>query len=164
MNSLPAERRSDIFVRWRRSLPRRVCCPSSRGTRRINLKSSCSSVSPRLSDAADVGACRVHQLLRSTADGKVYDALPEVAARYSGQRTDRKQLAIWKPNRKVRFMRPGEPFGFRLTSRFGCTGRLMIGIRFRIRTQYEVSFRSNMPTLRISKPRRELRSSSPCSG
>lgn len=48
------------------------------------------------------------KLLRSTADGKVYDAMPEVAARYSGKRTDRKQLAIWKPNRKVRFMRPGE--------------------------------------------------------
>ena len=48
------------------------------------------------------------KLLRSTSDGKVYDAIPEVAARYLGKRGKRKQLEIWKPNRKVRFMRVGE--------------------------------------------------------
>jgi len=48
------------------------------------------------------------KLLRSTSDGKVYDAIPEVAARYLGKRDKRKQLDISKPNRKVRFMRAGE--------------------------------------------------------
>jgi glucoamylase len=48
------------------------------------------------------------KLLRSTLDGKVYDAIPEVAKRYLGQRGHRKQFEVWKPNRRVRFMRAGE--------------------------------------------------------
>jgi glucoamylase len=48
------------------------------------------------------------KLLRSTADGKVYDTIPEVARRYLGKRGKRKQLEVWKPNRHVRFMRTGE--------------------------------------------------------
>lgn len=48
------------------------------------------------------------KLLRSTADGKVYDAIPEVAERYLGKRGKRKQFQVWKPNRHVRFMRAGE--------------------------------------------------------
>ena len=44
-------------------------------------------------------------LLRSTADGKIYDSIPEVAKRYLGKRNRRKQLEIWKPNRHVHFMR-----------------------------------------------------------
>jgi len=48
------------------------------------------------------------KLLRSTADGKVYDAIPEVAKRYLGERGKRKQLEVWKPNRHVRVMRGGE--------------------------------------------------------
>lgn len=48
------------------------------------------------------------KLLRSTADGKVYDAIPEVAKRYLGKHGKRKQFEVWKPNRHVRFMRAGE--------------------------------------------------------
>ena len=48
------------------------------------------------------------KLLRSTADGKVYDAIPEVAERYLGKRNDRARLEVWKPTRHVRFMRAGE--------------------------------------------------------
>lgn len=48
------------------------------------------------------------KLLRSTADGKVYDAIPEVAKRYLGKQSKRKELEVWKPNRHVRFMRVGE--------------------------------------------------------
>jgi len=48
------------------------------------------------------------KLLRSTADGKVYDAIPEVAERYLGKRNDRTRLEVWKPTRHVRFMRVGE--------------------------------------------------------
>lgn len=48
------------------------------------------------------------KLLRSTADGKVYDAIPEVAERYLGKRKERLQLEVWKPTRHVRFMRVGE--------------------------------------------------------
>jgi glucoamylase len=48
------------------------------------------------------------KLLRSTADGKVYDAIPQVAERYLEKRGRRKRLEIWKPNRHVRFMHAGE--------------------------------------------------------
>ena len=48
------------------------------------------------------------KLLRSTADGKVYDAIPEVSKRYLGEHGKRKQFEVWKPNRHVRFMRVGE--------------------------------------------------------
>jgi glucoamylase len=48
------------------------------------------------------------KLIRSTADGKVYDAIPEVAKRYLGKRSKRKQFQVWKSNRHVRFMRAGE--------------------------------------------------------
>jgi glucoamylase len=48
------------------------------------------------------------KLLRSSHDGKIYDAIPEVAARYLGKRPKRKQFEVWKPHRHVRFMRPGE--------------------------------------------------------
>jgi glucoamylase len=48
------------------------------------------------------------KLLRSTHDGRVYDLIPEVAERYLGKHGTRKQLEVWKPNRHVRFMRPGE--------------------------------------------------------
>jgi len=48
------------------------------------------------------------KLLRSTADGKVYDAIPEVAKRYLGRRGAQKRLEVWKQIRRVRFMQPGE--------------------------------------------------------
>jgi glucoamylase len=48
------------------------------------------------------------KLLRSTADGKVYDTIPEVASRYLGKRPKRKRLEVWKPNRHVRFMKTDE--------------------------------------------------------
>jgi len=48
------------------------------------------------------------KLLRSSSDKKVYDAIPEVAARYLGKREKRLRLEVWKPTRHVRFMRAGE--------------------------------------------------------
>ena len=48
------------------------------------------------------------KLLRSTADGKVYDAISEVSKRYLGEHGKRKQFEVWKSNRHVRFMRVGE--------------------------------------------------------
>ena len=48
------------------------------------------------------------KLLRSTADGKVYDAIPAVAERYLTKSGTRKQLEVWKQNRHVRFMHAGE--------------------------------------------------------
>jgi glucoamylase len=48
------------------------------------------------------------KLLRSTADGKVYDTIPEVAERYLAGSGARKRLEVWKQNRQVRFMRAGE--------------------------------------------------------
>jgi glucoamylase len=48
------------------------------------------------------------KLLRSVADGKVYDSIPEVSSRYLGKRGKRKQFALWKPNRHARFMQANE--------------------------------------------------------
>ena len=48
------------------------------------------------------------KLLRSTADGKVYDMIPEVAERYLSRSGERKRLEVWKQNRQVRFMHAGE--------------------------------------------------------
>ena len=52
------------------------------------------------------------KLLRSTADGKVFDLIPEVATRYQGkgarERLKGKRFEVWKPIRKVRRMREGE--------------------------------------------------------
>ncbi|HTM56279.1 MAG TPA: glycoside hydrolase family 15 protein [Pirellulales bacterium] len=62
-------------------------------------------------------------LLRSTADGQVFDFLPHLAARYQA-RQGCKKLEIWKPNRHVRSICPGwtlrvqapEPFQLRWTA------------------------------------------------
>jgi len=48
------------------------------------------------------------KLLRSTADGKVYDAIPAVAERYLGKREGLTRMEVWKPTRHVRFMHVGE--------------------------------------------------------
>jgi glucoamylase len=48
------------------------------------------------------------KLLRSTADGKVYDAIPEVAERYLGKRQGLARIEVWKPTRHVRFLHAGE--------------------------------------------------------
>lgn len=42
------------------------------------------------------------KLLRSSTDGRVYDAIPEVAKRYLGKRTAHKRVEVWNPNRKMR--------------------------------------------------------------
>ncbi len=41
------------------------------------------------------------KLLRSTFDGQIFDAIPEVAARYLTDRRACRPLEIWKPNRQV---------------------------------------------------------------
>jgi glucoamylase len=46
------------------------------------------------------------KLLRSTADGKTFDLIPEVAERYQGRRR-RKTIEFWKFNRHVRSVAPG---------------------------------------------------------
>jgi glucoamylase len=48
------------------------------------------------------------KLLRSSADGNVFDQVPEVAARYLSRAGNPKKLEVWKFNRRVRFMRAGE--------------------------------------------------------
>lgn len=46
------------------------------------------------------------KLLRSAADGRVFDYIPEVGDRYCGQRTECQSLEIWKPNRQVNSVKP----------------------------------------------------------
>jgi glucoamylase len=64
------------------------------------------------------------KLLRSVSDKKVYDAIPEVAERYLGNRKKNKPVEVWKPDRHMRFMRKDsilrihgtEPFRLRWSS------------------------------------------------
>jgi glucoamylase len=59
------------------------------------------------------------KLLRSASDGKVFDLIPAVADRYQHRR-DCMSIEVWKPNRRVRTIRPGvtlrvqAPASFRL--------------------------------------------------
>jgi glucoamylase len=46
------------------------------------------------------------KLLRSVADGKVFDLIPEVATRYASG-APRKRIEIWKPNRQPRMVSAG---------------------------------------------------------
>ena len=48
------------------------------------------------------------KLVRSAADGQVFDLIPEVAARYRNRRAA-PPLEIWKFNRQVRSLPAGEP-------------------------------------------------------
>jgi glucoamylase len=47
------------------------------------------------------------KLLRSAADGKAFDLVPEVADRYLSGRRTRKPMEIWKHNRQVSAVREG---------------------------------------------------------
>jgi len=48
------------------------------------------------------------KLLRSTADGKVFDLVPEVADRYLPRNRGCKPLEVWKHNRQVRAVKAGD--------------------------------------------------------
>jgi len=48
------------------------------------------------------------KLLRSVADGKAFDLVPEVAARYLPRSSGCKPLEIWKHNRQVRVVKAGD--------------------------------------------------------
>ena len=60
------------------------------------------------------------KLLRSTLDRRVFDLVPEIASRYTGNAKPRNLLEIWKPNRQVRSVKRGHilrvqvPAAFRL--------------------------------------------------
>ncbi len=58
------------------------------------------------------------KLLRSTTDGKVYDAIPEVAERYLGKESGQVRLEVWKHTRQIRFMRAGEVLRVHGNARF----------------------------------------------
>ncbi len=47
------------------------------------------------------------KLLRSAADDKVYDSIPEVSQRYSSPHRKRNRIEVWKPNRHIRFISQG---------------------------------------------------------
>jgi glucoamylase len=58
------------------------------------------------------------KLLRSTADGAVFDLVPEVAERYLRGRRRRRRLEIWKPNRRVGQVRAGDTLRVQAPARF----------------------------------------------
>jgi glucoamylase len=57
------------------------------------------------------------KLLRSIADGRVFDRLPNVADRYL-QRRGRSDLEIWKPLRQVRTVKGGQVLRVQADGRF----------------------------------------------
>ncbi|MGC1619102.1 MAG: glycoside hydrolase family 15 protein [Candidatus Acidiferrum sp.] len=58
------------------------------------------------------------KLLRSVADGHVFDLIPEVAKRYLGDRKSCQLFEIWKPNRKVRAVKKGYTLRIQVTTSF----------------------------------------------
>ena len=58
------------------------------------------------------------KLLRSVADGQVFDLIPEVAKRYLGNRKACEQLEVWKPNRQVRAVKRGCKLRLQLAGNF----------------------------------------------
>ena len=58
------------------------------------------------------------KLLRSVADGHVFDLIPEVANRYLGDRKSCQLFEIWKPNRKVRVVKRGYTLRFQVPAPF----------------------------------------------
>lgn len=57
------------------------------------------------------------KLLRSAADGQPFDRIPEVAERYLNK-AGRQELEVWKPNRQVRTIRPGQTLRIQMPERF----------------------------------------------
>ncbi len=58
------------------------------------------------------------KLLRSTRDGRVFDFIPEVAERYLGDRTKCKSLEVWKFDRQVQKIKPGDTLRIQATAPF----------------------------------------------
>jgi glucoamylase len=58
------------------------------------------------------------KLLRSASDGRVFDLIPEVEARYVSDRSSCKQLEIWKHNRRVSSVAKGTPLRIQCESPF----------------------------------------------
>jgi glucoamylase len=58
------------------------------------------------------------KLLRSVSDGHVFDLIPEVAKRYLGDRKACQLFEIWKPNRRVRFVKNGYTLRVQATASF----------------------------------------------
>jgi glucoamylase len=58
------------------------------------------------------------KLLRSVSDGRVFDLIPEAAERYLGDRKACQLFEIWKPNRRVRFVKKGYTLRVQATASF----------------------------------------------
>ena len=58
------------------------------------------------------------KLLRSVSDGRVFDLIPEVAKRYLGDRKACQLFEIWKPNRRVRFVKKGYTLRVQVSASF----------------------------------------------
>jgi glucoamylase len=58
------------------------------------------------------------KLLRSAADGVVFDRFPEVAERYITRSAATKKMEVWSFNRRVRFMHAGETLRVIADARF----------------------------------------------
>jgi glucoamylase len=58
------------------------------------------------------------KLLRSATDGRVFDLIPEVAARYIENREERTPLEVWKFNRQVGAVRRGHTLRVQAPARF----------------------------------------------
>ena len=58
------------------------------------------------------------KLLRSVADGHVFDLIPEVAKRYLGDRKSCQLFEIWKPNRRVRAVKRGHTLRIQVPAPF----------------------------------------------
>ena len=94
------------FGRWRVFLQPQVSCLSRSGTNRTGQRFICYLGRPTGSAMPLMWAHAEYiKLLRSVADGRVFDLIPEVAERYLSGRNTRHRFEVWKHNRQVSSIR-----------------------------------------------------------
>ena len=104
--------------RWRASPLRPNCCPSKSGRCRTCPRPTCISDVPPEAPCLWLWAHAEYiKLVRSAADGQVFDLISEVADRYRNRRTA-PPLEIWKFNRQVRSLPAGGTLRIQAASPF----------------------------------------------
>jgi glucoamylase len=107
---LAAGRSAEIYLRTMEALASKTCLLCEQAWDEVDLPEKHMRLGEPTGSAMPLMWAHAEyvKLLRSSADGNVFDQVPEVAARYLSRAGNPKKLEVWKFNRRVRFMRAGE--------------------------------------------------------
>ena len=97
---------------------RRSCCPNRSGINRHPARAAPAWLPDRQRDAPDVGACRVHQVVRSASDARVFDLIDEVKDRDPEARTKAEPPSRLEIDRRVKSVSPGDRLRIQATQPF----------------------------------------------